>query len=167
MDEFKEMIAKDVCVFYVSNGDLTLYFSDATMRIWNGNYAWRICKDENILLSSADCCAQVVDSESVAFWPMKNTDDGSIDDFDEYMEKQFEQLEIHAYSKIDLCKELLEGETVTSVKRVKAHDILVSFSNGISLEVFQMINHDMNNSCLCNFFEISPDQFEKEKRIIL
>ena len=167
MEELKEIIGKDVCVFYVSNGDLTLFFSDATMRIWNGKYSWRICKDENILLSSADCCAQVIDSETVVFWPTESTDDESIDDFDEYMEKQFEQLESHAYTKIDLCKELLEGESITSIERVKLHDILIYFSNGVSLEVFQMINHDMNNPCLCNFFEMSSDKFEKKKRIIL
>lgn len=170
MDYIKEMIGKEIGAFYVSNGNITLFFTDGSdMRIRSGNYSWRICKGEDLILSSADCFAQWNDKEAALFWPMKEVEEPEIIDldFDEYMEAKFEQLEIHTDRKEEECKELLEGVSIASIEVGKAHDILVSFSNGATLDVFQMIVHDTNDPNECNVINLASDKREKDTVIVL
>ena len=168
MKEDKEIIGKEVGAFYMSDGNITLFFTNGSdLRIRSGNYSWRIRKDRDIFMSSADCFAHFVDSETAVFWPMQNEDESDNIDFDEYMEENFEFLESHVDIKVNRCKELLEGSSVVKMEVEKSHDILISFSNGIILEVFQMIHHDMNNPNECNIINLTSDKREKETVVIL
>ena len=164
----KEIIEKEVGTFYVSNGNITLFFADGSdMRIRSGNYSWRICKDGDIIMSSADCFAQFVDSETAVFWPMQDEEESDNIDFDEYMEENFDKLEHHMDIKVNKSKEILEGSSIVSMVIEKSHDILVAFSNGITLEVFQMIHHDLSNPNECNIINLASDKREKDTIIIL
>ncbi len=164
----QEIIGKDVGAFYVSDGNITLFFTDGSdMRIRSGNYSWRIRKDDDIIMSSTDCFAHFVDNETAVFWPMQDEEESDNIDFYEYMEENFEKLESHIDIKVDKCKEFLEGSSIVSMEFEKSHDILVTFSNQIILEVFQMIHHDMNNPNECNIINLASDKREKETVIIL
>ncbi len=168
MNYEKEMLNKEVAVWYISHNELTIFFTDGSdMRIRHGNYTWRVIQNGDIIMSSADIFAQFADSETAAFWPMQEKADPDTVDFDEYMEEMFDALENHKDNKSKICKNLLEGTTVASFKVCKNHDISVSFSNGATLEVFAMIEHNFNCQNECNILNLFLGERKKDTVIIL
>lgn len=168
MNYKKEMLDKEVAVWYISHNELTIFFTDGSdMRIRHGNYAWRVTQDGDIIMSSADIFAQFADSETAAFWPVQEKDNTDTVDFDEYMEEMFDALENHKDNKSKICKNLLEGTTVASFKVCKNRDISVSFSNGATLEVFSVIAHDFACQNECNILNLFSGEREKDTIIIL
>lgn len=72
MNYKKEMLNKEVAVWYISDNELTIFFTDGSdMRIRHGTYSWRVTQNGEIVMSSADIFAQFADSETAAFWPMQ------------------------------------------------------------------------------------------------
>lgn len=162
--EYSGLVGQKVSQIYISSGlfGCAFFLQGGDIRIQRGYYAWRLCYEGKIVMSSADLYALVADQETADFWPMDCEEPDTID-YEEYTEFMFEQLYKHVKEKQDAVNNVLAGTTIVTCKANTQHDLLINFSNGAVFEVFALTNIKDGDNTECNIINIYDKESNTEQ----
>ena len=164
MSQFADMIGKEVLLFVANNRGIDLFLTgDTTVRIHNGYYAWRIVKDGEIVITSADMFMLCSSENMIDFLPFEYEESFLLDE--ENAELIFEQLETYTDRKSETAKGLLEGSRITAFEVNEMHDVTIKFSKGIVFNIYLLSNITPNNKHQ-NSYILQQIDGKREKRII-